>query len=264
MPELSPLRELMTTASQAPVIVNGTEEQLLELWQERVGLKPPKDFSHNIAVQRGRHDEPFILNWIEFTTDQPITERGAFLKHPTLPSISCTLDGYRAFDDAVIEAKTASGFRKLPDILAWYTPQVLVQMRCRGTTRGILAVLQDDLTELEVLVDEDYEREAWARLAAFQLCVQTMTEPVDKPPLVPPELWKTIDLSTVHPLPNWGPGMIEDMRLWSETRRAVNLHDMAKKRIKEMLPPDVGTILYGGLNVKRAKNGAVTIREQDR
>jgi len=262
MPELSPLRELMTTASQAPIIINGDAEQLQQLWEERVGLRPPKDFSRNIAVQRGIHDEPFILNWLE--RDHPITERGTFLKHPTLPSISCTLDGYRAFDDAVIEAKCQSAWRKLPEILAWYTPQVLVQMRCRGAGRGVLAVLQDDLTELDVYVTEPYEREMWARLAAFQLCVQTMTEPMAKAPLVPPELWKTIDLSTVHPLPNWGPGMIEDMRLWSETRRATALHDMAKKRIKEMLPPDVGTILYGGLNVKRAKNGAVTIREQDR
>ena len=177
MPELSPQRELMTTASQAPVIVNGTGAQLYELWEERVGLRPPKDFSRNIQVQRGKHDEPFILFWSELINGISITERGTFFKHPHLPSISCTLDGLIADWNAVYEAKCQSEFRDLQDILTWYTPQVLVQMRCTGAARGILGVLQSNLTELEVTVDEAYEREVWEYLAAFQLCVDTMTPP---------------------------------------------------------------------------------------
>jgi hypothetical protein len=263
MPELSPLRELMTTASQWPIIVNGSGEALYRLYQERIGELPPQDFSNNIAVQRGIHDEPFILNWLEHIHGVSVTERGTFHKHPTLP-YSCTVDGLIGEWNAVVEAKCQSAFRRIEDVLAYYTPQVLCQMRCLGVERGILAVLQDDLTELEVMVDEDYEREVFARVAAFQLCVQTFTPPMKLPDLVPPELWRTVDLGTVHPLPNWGPEMIENMRNWADTRNAARLHEDAKKTIKGLLPPDVGTILYGGLNVKRAKNGAVTIREKDR
>ena len=80
-------------------------------------------------------------------------------------------------------------------------------MRCRGAARGILAVLQDDLTELEINIDEDYERQVWEQLCAFQLCVQTFTPPVKYPELVPPELWKTINLATVTPRPNWATDM---------------------------------------------------------
>jgi len=264
MSELSPLRELMTTASQAPVIVNGTGAQLYELWEERVGLRPPKDFSRNIQVQRGKHDEPFILFWSELINGHTIAERGAFLKHPHLPSISCTLDGYIAELDAVYEAKCQSAFRDLEAALIWYTPQVLVQMRCRGAARGILGVLQDNLTELEVTVDEAYEREVWEYLAAFQLCVDTRTPPHKRPELVPPELWKTIDLAAVHPLPNWGPDMIEAMRTWSETREAARTHEVSKASAKALLPDDVGTVRYGAMSVKRSKNGAVTMREKDR
>jgi len=262
MSELSPLRELMTTASQWPIIVNGSGEALYRLYQERIGEIGPPDFRNNIAVQRGIHDEPFILNWLE--RDHPITERGAFLKHPTLPSISCTLDGYRAHDDAVIEAKCQSAFRRIEDILAYYTPQVLCQMRCRGAARGILAVLQDDLTELEVVIDEAYEREVFARVAAFQLCVQTFTPPMKLPELIPPELWKTIDLATVTPRPNWATDMQMNLRMWSDTKDAVRMHQAAKDSIKTMLPNDVGTLTWGEMSVKRSRNNAITIRERDR
>jgi hypothetical protein len=257
MSDLSPLREFKTTASQAPIIVNGTGEQLYELWEERTGQRPPKDFSNNLAVQRGKHDEPFTLMWLEKVTGHIITERQRYLEHPTLPSISCTLDGFREFDQAVVEAKNWGG--KLDDALKRYTPQVLVQMRCRGVERGILAVLgPDDLTELEVLVDEAYERTVWERIAAFQLCVELMRPPFEKPPLVPPELWKTIDLAKVSPLPNWGPEMIDNMRVFGETHRAAKAHEASKKIIKGLVPNDVGTILYGDTTVKRSRNGAIT------
>jgi hypothetical protein len=263
MSELSPLRELMTTASQAPIIVNGTGAQLYELWEERVGLRPPKDFSRNIQVQRGRHDEPFILFWSELINGISISERGTFFKHPSLPSISCTVDGMILDWNAVYEAKCQSEFRNLDDILTWYTPQVLVQMRCTGATRGILGVLQSNLTELEVTVDEAYERQVWEYLAAFQLCVDTMTPPHKRPELIPPELWKTIDLGSVHPLPNWGPDMIEAMRAWSETKDEARRHELSKASAKALLPDDVGTVRYGAMSVKRSKNGAVTMREKD-
>ena len=262
MSELSPKREFKTTGSQAPVIVNGTADQLYELWEERCGRRPPKDFSRNIQVQRGRHDEPFILSWSEMINGHEITERQRYIEHPTLPSIACTIDGYRAFDDAVYEAKCLSPFRRLEDVIAYYTPQVLVQQRCRGAARGILAVLQDGLEEVEIYVDEAYESEMWARLAAFQLCVDLMQPPSVKPELVPPELWRTVNLATENP--NWGPDMRSEMRMWADTREAARMHQKAKDSIKELLPPDVGTVLFGHLNVKRDKRGAVTVREKER
>jgi hypothetical protein len=260
--ELSPLREYKTTASQAPVIVNGSEQQLVELWEERCGIRPPKDFSRNIQVQRGRHDEPFILAWSELINEHPITERQTFIPHPTLPWCACTIDGYRAFDDAVYEAKCQSSFRRFEDVVAYYTPQVMVQRDCRGAARGILGVLQEDLQEVEIYTDEAYEREVWARLAAFQLCVETMTRPRSQSELVPPELWRTVNLLSENP--NWGPDMRHELRMWADTREPARMHQKAKDSIKALLPPDVGTVLLGELSVKRSKNNAITVRGADR
>ena len=263
---LSPLRELRTTASQAPVIVNGSAGELMALWQERIGEVAPPDFTHDLPVQLGKHLEPFLLDWMEQESGHPITERQSFIEHPMLPKLGATLDGYRAFDDATIELKVLSPWRKRLEIVQWYAPQVLVQMCCRRCARGVLAVLQGnaaivehDITEL--VTDEKYRREVFERLVAFQLCVDTMTPPVPLPQLVPPEEWRTVDLSHATPLPNWGLPMIESLRTWSDTRGAAKLHQLAREDVKELLPPDVGRVLFGATTVHRARNGAVSIRE---
>jgi hypothetical protein len=253
----------MTTASQAPIIINGTAGDIFELWLERTGQSPPKDLSDVLAVQVGKACEPVIIKACSAVGE--ITEQQSFIKHPTYPSISCTLDGYRAFDDAVIEAKTVNPWGDRLEDITWYTPQVLVQMRCRGASRGVLAMLRGfGLEQHEITFDEKYEREMWARLFAFQMCVETMTSPSPLPKLVPPEQWKTIDLGMVVPMPNWGPEMLGYMQQWSESKHEHAQHEAAKKAIKEMLPDDVGTLTFASMSVKRSKAGAITIREKQR
>jgi hypothetical protein len=193
--------------------------------------------------------------------DGEITERQSYIDHPTLPWCGCTLDGYRAFDDAVIEAKTLNPWGDRDENIYKYTPQVLVQMRCRGASRGILAMLRGfSLEQVEVYIDEDYEREVWARLAAFQLCVDMQSPPDTRPILLPPEQWRTIDLQTENP--NWGPDMRHELRMWADTHESARMHQKAKDSIKELLPPDVGTVLLDRLSVKRSKSNAITIRER--
>jgi hypothetical protein len=260
---LSPLRELRTTASQAPLIINGSPQEIYELWQERIGERPPPDLTDNLPVQLGKHNEPFIIDWLERHTHR-ISERQRFIEHPTRPKIGCTLDGYREHDDAVVEVKFIGMWRRRLEFLPWYTPQVLVQMRCRGAAHGILAVLQGNakIEEYDILLDRQYEDEVWGRLEAFQHCVDTLTPPVSFPPLVPPEKWRTIDL-TEQPMPNWGGEMIDALRLWSETKDAAAAHTDSKEHVKALLPDDIGKVLYGPLSVNRAKNNAVTIKQRE-
>src|SRR5262249_52454627 len=153
------------------------------------------------------------------------------------------------------------------DVVVQYTPQALIQMRCRKASRGVLAILRGfTIEEVEIAVDASYEREVIERGLAFWRCVETMTPPHTLPkrePLLPPELWRTIDLASAVPLPNWGMPMIQTLRLWSDTREAVKLHEQAKSDIKGLLPDDVGLVTYGDVTVKRAKNGAVHIRERE-
>ena len=266
MPDLDPRRERYVTASQADIIVHGTDDERNTLWRECIGEIAPPDLSRVLPVQLGKHCESFILDWQQMITSHPITERQRFIVHPTLP-FACTLDGYRQHDDAVIEAKTVLPYRSTRDVVVQYTPQVLIQMRCRNCRSGVLAILRGfTIEEIEVAVDASYEREVIERMRAFYQCVLTMTPPHTLPerkPLLPPELWRTIDLASASPLPNWGMPMIQSLRLWSDTREAVKLHDGAKADIKMLLPDDVGLVTYGDMIVKRAKNGSVTVREKE-
>lgn len=258
---LDPRRYQYTTASQADIICHGTNEQRIQLWRERIGEIPAADLSRNLPVQLGKVLGPWICEWLHF--DHPITERERFITHKSLP-LSCTLDGYREHDDAVIETKVCLPFKGTREIIVQFTPQVLIQQRCRGASRGVLAVLRGfSLEEFEINVDASYEREVFERMLAFHQCIVTMTPPHALPkqePLIPPELWRTIDLATVQPTPNWAMPMIQSLNLWRDTKEASELHARSKKDVKEMLPNDVGTLVHHETVVRRSKNGAVTIR----
>ncbi len=262
---LDPAREQYVTASAATRVC-GTEQERYAQWQIDIGEIAPPDLSMNLPVQLGKHCEAFILRWLEQSTGHAITERQRFIVHDKLP-FAATLDGYRAHDDAVIEAKVCNPFTDRRDIIIKYTPQVLVQMRCRKASRGILAVLQGiTLQEYEIAVDASYEHEVFERLFAFYRCVRSLTPPSKLPEakqLIPPELWRTVDLATAVPLPNWGMPMIQRLRLWSDTKEAARLHDQSKRDVKDLLPDDCGTVLFGDMSVRRSKTGAVTIRERE-
>ena len=263
MPELSPKREMNTTASQAPIICNGKPAQIYALWEERIGQKAPPDLSESLPVYLGTILEQPMLDWMQRKSGNEITERQRYVEHPTLPHISATLDGYRAVHDAIVEFKVPGPFRKRSEILTWYQPQLIVQMGCRQCNNGVLAILQghEHILELEIVRNEEYEREVWERVTAFQICCETWSPPSTMPPLVAPELWRNVDLTVEQP--NWGPDMINRLLQWSETREAARLHDQSKKDIKELLPEDVGLVTYGDFSVRKAKNRAVTVREKE-
>jgi hypothetical protein len=264
MTELSPEREWRTTASQAPTIVNGSAGELFTLWEERVGARPSPDFTDHLPVQLGKYLEGFILDWVERTEQCEITERQHFIIHPTHDQLAATIDGYRAFDDAVVEAKVIGPFRKREEWLKWYAPQVVVQRWCRQCTRGYLCVLQGiERVELhEIETDEAYEKAVMERLLAFQLCVDTMTPPVANPnELVPPERWRTIDLRMVGG-PNWGPLMRTLLDQWNETYEQAQEHKQLNEDIRKLLPADVGRIVTPNVTLRRNKAGAVSIKRE--
>lgn len=265
MTTLDPQRRGMTTASQAPLIINGSAAQLFTLWQERTGQVEPEDLTNVFPVQWGAYCEPFVLDWIERGTQCEITERQRFVKHPTLPHIGATLDGYRPFDDAVVECKVLSPFTRSDEFIPYYAPQVVVQIACRQCARGYLAVQQGNSPPalFEINITPDYVNDIMAAIAAFHLCVATNTPPGPPPPApIPPEQWRSFDLAD-RPLPNWGHAMMPALRLWSDTRPTWGMHEQSKKDVKALLPDDVGRVHHGTITVRRSRNGAVTITEEE-
>ena len=262
---LDPARDQMTTASMAPLIVNGKPGEVYQHYLERRGEAERERFDYNLAVHLGRHVGPFLLDWMELTEQWPITERERWCPHPTLPKIGATIDGYWAHIDAVVETKFPGPWMKHEELVTWYAPQVVVQMACRPAGRGFLVLPQGNerLVAYEITVDDAYRTDLFARLAAFQVCVDTGSPPYPPPhPLVPPSQWRTIDL-TERPMPNWGHAMVPTLGLWAITREPAQQHARAKEDVKALLPDDVGLVTFGAIKVKRNRAGSVTIMEDD-
>lgn len=265
---LSPQRTGLTTASMAPIIIHGSNAQRHQLWLERTGQAEPEDLSNVFPVQWGKHNEEFILNWVERTTQLEITERGRFVRHPMRP-ISATLDGYRPHDDAVVECKVVGPFMDArtvggePGFLDWYAPQVVTQMHCRPAARGWLVVQQGNSAPqlFEVERDEKYEVLVLDEVMQFHRCVEMREPPGPTPPApVPAERWRVIDLDATTG-ENWVPAIKPHLDMWRNTRSTAKAHDQAKADIKLLLPGDIGRANYGTIRIKRSRNGAVTIEE---
>jgi hypothetical protein len=256
-------RAFRTTASQAPIIMSGDTDKILRLWQERIGEAEPEDLSDSWPVQLGSYLESFVLDWHERKTGMELTDRGTFYVHPEYSDIGATLDCYRPIDDTVIDAKVCSHWQPLDDITAYYCPQIIVQMRCRAAAHGALLVVHGGSPpqEIPIIPNADYENILWQRLLAFELCVRTLTPPSPIAPIVPPEQWRTIDLATADPWPNWANELTSNLERWRDLKPLANEFQEIVDNIKSLLPGDVGRLDYGGMTIRRNRRGALTIKE---
>jgi len=255
------LREHKFTASNAPLLMAGDEAELLRLWREMIGEIEPRDLSTEWPPMLGQYMEGFILDWHERKTGRALTERNQFIQHPFLPYVSCTLDAYRAHDDTVLDAKVCNSWQPLQDIINYYPPQCLVQRACRQSTYCALLVMHGSAEprELAVTWDANYEKEMWARIASFMLCVETLTPPVPLPKHTPPEQWRSINLENDVP-PNWGSEAIERLRQWEISKDQADLNARAADQIKKLIPEDVGKVTWQHVSVRRDRRGYLSIR----
>lgn len=256
------------TASMLPMLMNGDEAVILRLYREEMGeleREPP-----NYAMQLGSFVEPFILDYHSDVTGHPITQRGEVIDHPSVPDFCCTLDGYRAFDDSVIECKFLAPFRNREEFVGYYYPQVLAQMRCTGSARGVLLGARGTSEPEEYDITPkpgdraaiEYEEAMWTRVDAFRTCLRTFTPPFPMPRVVPPELWRTIDL-TQDPMPNWGHILLPTLEIFETTREAAEIHDRAGKEARALVPDDVSIVLSVEHRLSRNKKGSVSIRRRN-
>jgi hypothetical protein len=255
------LREFHFTASAAPTLMAGDEAELLKLWRVAIGEIPEEDLSRVWPVQLGSFLETFILDWHQEKTGLVLTERGRVVEHPKLPHVCATLDAFRAHDDCTLDVKVCNSWQALEDIVNRYTPQALVQKSCRRAARCSLLIMHGtaEPREIEVLADANYEKELWARIASFWLCVETLTPPVPLPKIVPPDQWRTVDLNA-DPKPNWGNPMISELRQWLETKEAADVNAHAASVAKSLVPQDVGCVRFSNVTVKRDRRGYLSLK----
>ena len=218
-------------------------------------------------MQLGSMIEPFMLDYTQAKTGHAITRRGLVIDHPTIPEFCCTLDGYRAHDDRVLENKFLGSFRHKEEFVPYYYPQALAQMRCVGASGCILHVGRGtsepeefDLTPKQGdPVAAAYEAEMWSRVEAFRLCLRTFTPPVPMPKAVTPEFFRTVDLRQ-EPLPNWGVVMLPTLQIFEETREAAEEHERSGKEAKALVPEDVAIVVSDRHRIGRAEASAAILR----
>jgi hypothetical protein len=251
-------RRFKITASMLPILMHGDAARINQLYSEEIGETEREPA--NYAMELGSHVEPFMLDWTQAKTGHPITRRGEVVDHPTIPEFCCTLDGYRAFDDAVIENKFLRLGQPKEEFVPYYYPQLLAQMRCVGATRGVLHVGQatNEPVEYEIIPDELYEAAMWARVEEFRLCLRTFTPPFPMPKKLPVDQFRTVDL-TQDPMPNWGHVMLPLLQIYEDTRAAADEHDTAGKEARALVPDDVNIVLAGEHKLSRDKRGAIRI-----
>lgn len=253
------LRAGKVTASFVPYLLAGDEAKIMREWQRLVDAPDyePEDLSASWPVAFGSWIEPFALDWHQAKTGRALTRRGEVVTHPEMGHVACTLDAYRADDCCVIDCKAPGMWRKLDDVRAHYTPQMVVQRACVGAECAALLVVHggSEPTECPIEWDAEYEAAVWSRIAWFWNCVQELVAPVAVAPVaapVPPV--KTYDMAGSNA---WS----VQAGAWLAHRDAAKAFTAAEKELKALVPADAKRAHGAGIECKRAKNGAVTIKE---
>ena len=300
------LRKGKITGSAIGTLMEGDEAEILNLYYE-ITEDPryvPKKLDDVWPVQLGSHTEIFSLHWyartmgygplvkkatvttdeggnlvisdIELYKDNPVKKLGDMVTHPKYPWAAATLDG---FDTAVgsgivIECKHCGAYRKMPDILAKYAPQLHWQMFVTGTKRITLRVIlgANEPTNIFIEFDEFYWSTLWSRALTFMERVHNKKPPSDNAVAAPvaqamvEKVMRTFNFKQMESegevLPNWGPDIISHSLVWLDSVDAMKAGATAADKIKELLPSDVGHLIMEGVVIKRNKAGAVSINKE--
>jgi predicted phage-related endonuclease len=248
-------------ASDANVILSGVPERVLRLWQEKRGEVESEDLSGNLAVMLGCWTEAFNRQWYEQLTGERVTQMGDVRVCDQHEWRTATLDGYIAALGAVFEAKHTSAFAKSEELLARYMPQLQHAMAVAGCERAVLSVIYGNSKWecYEVAADWLYQAELLEAELRFWECVQSGTPPVAA--AVPPAP-KPIGVREVCLEGNnlWATSAAD----WLQHRLAAKTHAEASQSLKRLVEDDVARAWGHGIEVKRSKAGALTIRELER
>lgn len=244
--------------SDANIILSGNHDRILDLWREKRGEQPAADLSANLAVMLGCWTEAFNRQWFEQLTGRAVDQVHVSLQCPTNSWRRCTLDGYISDGGVVWEAKHTNAFSKPDEILDRYMPQLQHNMAVARAERSVLSVIFGNhrFECFEIASDWVYQIELLQAEVDFWDCVQTGRQPLPAPP---PAVPRPISVREVCLEGNnhWAAAAFD----WLENREAAKRHAVACATIKELVDPDVARAFGHGIEAKRSKAGAVSIRE---
>jgi predicted phage-related endonuclease len=244
--------------SDANIILSGDRERIVQLWREKRGEAEPEDLSGSLAVMLGCWTEPFNRQWFERLSGEQVKSGGQSFTCARYAWRRCTVDGLIESSGAVWEAKHTSAFAKPEEVLERYMPQLQHNMGVCGAERAMLSVIfgNHKYEMIEVASDWLYQLELLEAEQHFWNCVASGEEPVVVQPPAAPRPIGTREVC-LEGNNAWASAALD----WLEHRQAAKLHGSATSLIKTLVEDDVGRAFGHGIEAKRSKSGAITIRE---
>jgi predicted phage-related endonuclease len=251
-------RALGIGGSDANIILSGDDERVLRLWREKRGEAEPEDLSGKLAVMLGSWTEDFNRQWYEKLSGNRIVDAGRALTCATYRWRKCTLDGVVEASGAIFEAKHTNSFVKADEVLERYMPQLQHNMAVAGSDRAVLSVIFGNAKYemFEVAADWLYQLDLFKAEQAFWSAVLSGEPPVamEAPPAPRPVATRELSFEGNNA---WASAAAD----WLENGNAAKTHASACKTLKELLDDDVSRAFGHGIEAKRSKAGAITIRE---
>ena len=251
-------RKLGIGGSDANIILSGDDERIAALWAVKRGQAAPADLSSNLAVMMGCWTEAFNRQWYEAQTGYLVTSPGKAVISSEHDWRRCTIDGYVPVLESIWEAKHTNAFVSADDVIARYMPQLQHNMAVTRSTRANLSVIFGNAKweAFEIAADWMYQEDLLIAEARFWDCVRSGERPVPAPVPTPP---KPIGVREICLEGNnaWAAAAAD----WLAYREAARLHGVAATALKELVEPDVKRAFGHGIEAKRSKSGALSIRE---
>jgi hypothetical protein len=244
--------------SDANILFSGDTERIHQLWLEKRGEGEPADLSTNLSVMLGCWTEAFNRQWFERLTGRPVSSAGRRFTCGRYAWRRCTVDGLVEGAGSIWEAKNTSAFGKPEDVLERYMPQLQHNMAVTGYPQAYLSVIYGNhkFEMFEIAADWLYQSELLDAEQQFWSAVLTGEAPiaVQAPPPPRPVGTREICLEGNNA---WACAAYD----WLEHRDAAKIHACACAAIKGLVETDVARAFGHGIEAKRSKSGAITIRE---
>lgn len=244
--------------SDANVILSGDPDRVIALWTVKRGEAPAEDLSDRLPVMLGSWTETFNRHWYERETGLLVSQVGKRLTCAQHGWRSCTLDGYVPVLGAVWEAKHTSAFTSSNEVVERYMPQLQHNMAVAQAERAVLSVIFGNAKweVFEIAADWMYQEDLLIAEARFWDCVRTGERPVPAPvPAAPKPIGvREICLERSN---SWASAAVD----WLQFREPARLHSAATVALKELVEGDVKRAFGHGVEARRSKSGAISIRE---
>jgi predicted phage-related endonuclease len=256
-PEAVAGRCLGIGGSDAMKIVSG---DWYELFMEKTGRSEPDDLSGVWPVQLGIITESLNLDWYERKFDCKVSNRGCVAVHSTERFMRCTLDGWVAGVDTVIQAKHVNAFSKIADVRERYTPQVMHEMIVTNAAKGVLSVIIGAAEPVYELIERDefWEVDYIEKCREFWRYVEEDRAPEQGAPMeiapAVPALMRVVDMTGNN-------AFAAHAATWTRFKSEAKAWETSAKELKALVEADVREASGYGITISRSKAGALTIKE---